>query len=157
MSTANVEKRKFYNTGDAKGFTKQVFFQTVLAMVNGEDVSENLVNLVGAAAEYELDGIANRPSKASGEKKDPLQSDYANALRAAIVPFVDNTPRTAKELVDAATAKGRMAPTGKAFSAPWVSRVLNAEAGVVCVKKIVDKTDAKGLRSQAEVNAYKRG
>lgn len=154
---ATVEKRKFYNSGDAKGFTKAIFFQTVLAMANGEDVSDQMVALVGAAAEYELEGIANRPTKASGEKKDPLQSDYANALRAAIVPLVDGTPRTAKELVDAATAKGKMAPTGKAFSAPWVSRVLNAESGIVCVKKVVDKVDAKGLKSQSEVNAYKRG
>ena len=154
---ATVEKRKFYNSGDAKGFTKAIFFQTVLAMANGEDVSDQMVALVGAAAEYELEGIANRPTKASGEKKDPLQSDYAKALRAAIVPLVDATPRTAKELVDAATAKGKMAPTGKAFSAPWVSRVLNAESGIVCVKKVVDKVDAKGLKSQSEVNAYKRG
>ena len=150
-------KRKFYNSGDNKGFTKAIFYQTVLAMANGEDVSDELIACVGRACEYELEGIANRPSKAGGEKKDPLQSDYANALRAAIVPFVDATPRTAKELVDAATAKGKMAPTGKAFSGPWVSRVLNAEAGIVCVKKVVDKVDSKGLRSQAEVNAYKRG
>lgn len=154
---ATIEKRKFYNTGDAKGFTKAIFFQTVLAMANGEDVDTNLVALVGAAAEYELEGIASRPSKAPGEKKDPLQSDYAKALRTAILPFVDGTPRTAKELVDAATAKGKMAPTGKAFSAPWVSRVLNAENGIVCVKKVIEKVDSKGLKSQQEVNAYKRG
>lgn len=150
-------KRKFYNAGEAKGFTKAVFFQTILAMANGEDVSDNLISLVAQAAEYELEGIANRPTKASGDKKDPLQSAYACALREAIMPFVDGTPRTAKELIDAATAKGKMAPTGKAFSGPWVSRVLNAEAGVVCVKKVVDKVDTKGLKSQTEVNAYKRG
>ena len=154
---ATIEKRKFYNTGDAKGFTKAVFFQTVLAMANGEDVDDNLTALVGAAAEYELEGIAARPTKGSGEKKDPLQSDYAKDLRAAILPLVDGTPRSAKELVDAATAKGKIAKTGKAFSAPWVSRVLNAESGIVCVKKVVDKVDSKGLKSQQEVNAYKRG
>ena len=150
-------KRKFYNTGDAKGFTKQIFFQTVLAMANGEDVADEMVALAAQAAEYELEGIANRPSKAGGEKKDPLQSAYAVALRAAIVPLVDANPKTAKELVELADAKGKKAPaTGKSFSAPWVSRVLNAEAGVVCVKKVVDKVDAKGLKSQAEVKAYKK-
>lgn len=150
-------KRKFYNSGDAKGFTKTVYHQTVLAMAHGEDVPAEMVDLVARAAEYELEGIANRPTKAAGEKKDPLQSDYANELRAAILPLIDATPRTAKELVDAATAKGKMAKTGKAFSGPWVSRVLNAEPGVVCVKKVVDKIDSKGLKSQSEVNAYKRG
>ena len=150
-------KRKFYNVGEAKGFTKAVFYQTVLAMVNGEEIPDEFVSLVGQAAEYELEGIANRPSKAVTEKKDPLQSDYAKQLRAAVVPFVDGTPRTAKELVDAATAAGKMAPTGKAFSAPWVSRVLNAEQGVICVRKVVEKVNSKGLKAQTEVNAYKLG
>lgn len=150
-------KRKFYNSGDAKGFTKAIFYQTVLAMANGEDVSDGMVNLVAAAAEYELEGIANRPAKENnGEKKDPLASPYANDLREAILPLVDATPRTAKELIDAATAKGKMSANGKPFVAPWVSRVLNAENDIVCVKKVVEKVDAKGLKSQCEVNAYKR-
>lgn len=153
-----AEKRSFYNTGDAKGFTKAIFYQTVLAMVNGEEVSEDLVSLVGQACEYELEGAALRAAaaKGSGEKKDPLQSAYCVALRQAILPFVDSTPRTAKELIDAATAKGKVAPTGKAFSGPWTSRVLNVEPGIVCVKKIVDTVDAKGLKVQKELNAYKR-
>lgn len=153
-----TEKRKFYNFGEAKGFTKAIFFQTVAAMAAGEDVDSDLIDLVGAAANYELEGIANRTSsKATGERKDPLQSDYANELRDAILPLIDGTPRTAGELVEMATAKGKVSSkNGKAFSAPWVSRVLNAEAGVEKVKKIVDKTDAKGLKSQSEVNAYKR-
>ena len=151
-------KRKFYGTGEAKGFTKATFYQTVLSIINGEEVSDNLTDLVAKAAEYELEGIANRPSKASGEKKDPLQSNYANELRAAILPFLSDTPRTVKELVDAATAKGKVASnTNKPFSGPWVTRVLRAEKGVVELKKIVEKVDAKGLKSQVEVNAYKRG
>lgn len=151
-----TEKRKFYNAGDAKGFTKAIYFQTVLSILNGEPVDDALVDLAKQATEYEIEGIANRPVKEPGEKKDPLQSDYANALRTAILPYVDATPRTAKELVDAATSHGKLASTGKEFSAPWVSRVLNAEKGIVCVKKVVEKTDAKGLKSQAECNAYKR-
>ena len=68
-----MEKRKFYNTGDAKGFTKQKFFEAVVDMCNGEDVD---VDLVRAAAEYELEGIEMRASnKATGEKKDALQSE----------------------------------------------------------------------------------
>lgn len=154
-----ADKRSFYNTGAAKGFTKGIFYQTVLAMANGEEISEDLASLVAQACEYELEGAALRAaaSKGSGEKKDPLQSAYAVALRAAVLPFVDGTARTAKELIDICTSKGKMAPTGKAFSAPWVSRVLNAESGIVCVKKIVDTVDAKGLKVQKEVNAYKRG
>jgi hypothetical protein len=151
-------KRKFYNAGDAKGFTKAIFFQTVEAMANGEEVDEGLVALVGAAAAYELDGIAAKAdARGTGEKKDPLQSDYAVALSAAIVPFVDSEPRTAKELIDIATGKGKLSPKGTPFAAPWVSRVLNATVGITVVKKVVDKTDAKGLKSQSEVNAYIRG
>lgn len=153
-----AEKRKFYNTGDAKGFTKGTFFQTVLDIVNGEDVSADLTNLVAQAAQYELEGIAAKAgSKATGERKDPLESDYAKALSAAIVPLISATPQTAKELIDAATKKGAMSPKGTPFAAPWVSRVLNATPGIVAVKKVVEKVDAKGLKSQAEVTAYKRG
>lgn len=151
-------KRKFYNTGDAKGFTKAIYFATVKAMADGEDVDANLVALVGAASQYEIDGIdAKADSKATGEKKDPLESDYAKALSAAIVPLIGTgkeNAKTAKELIDIATSKGKMSPKGTAFAAPWVSRVLNATAGVIAVKKVVEKTDAKGLKSQAEVTAY---
>lgn len=149
-------KRMFYNKGEAKGFTRAVFFQTALAMANGERVSEDMLYLFRKACEYELEGIANRPTKDPAEKKDPLQSDYAKALRAALVPLIDSTPRSALELITLAAAKGRKAPTGKDFSGPWASRVLNAEPGIVCVKKVIEKVDAKGLKHQEEVNAYKR-
>lgn len=151
-------KRKFYNTGDAKGFTKAIFFNEVLKLARGEEVEAAMAELVAQAAEYELEGIASRASTAgTGEKKDPLASDYAKALSAAIVPLVDGTPKTAKELIAAATAKGKLAPNGKEFAAPWVSRVLNATEGVTAVKKIVDTVDAKGLKAQREVTAYKKG
>lgn len=152
-----AEKRKFYNTGDAKGFTKAIFFQTVLDMANGEDVDEKMIALVGEAASYELEGIANRAnSKATGERKDPLESDYAKALSAAIVPLVNGNPQTAKQLIDAATAKGKVSPKGIPFAAPWVSRVLNATPGIISEKIVVDTVDAKGLKAQREVTAYKK-
>lgn len=53
-------KRKFYNTGDAKGFTKAIFFNEVLKLARGEDVDANMADLVAQAAEYELEGIAAR-------------------------------------------------------------------------------------------------
>lgn len=150
-----MEKRKFYNTGDAKGFTKQKFFEAVVDMCNGEDVD---VDLVRAAAEYELEGIEVRASnKATGEKKDALQSDYANALRAAIVPLIGSEPKTAKELIDMAEAKGKNSPKGTRWAAPWVSRVLNAEPGVQAVKIVLDTVDGKGLKVQKEATAYQRG
>lgn len=155
-----ADKRRFYNCEDegTKGFSKKVFFEYVLKMASGDEMTDAQVDLIARAAEYELEGIANRPTKAgTGEAKDPLHSDYANALREAIVPLVGAEPKSAKELVDAATAKGKIAPSGKAFSAPWVSRVLNTEDGIVAVKKVVETVDAKGLKAQREVTAYKRG
>lgn len=160
-----MEKRRFYNTNDAKGFTKQKFFEAVLALANGEDVSaiENAsVDLVAQAATYELEGIANRASTATtGEKKDAMQSDYAIGLAAAIVPLLTDKPQTAKQLIDAATAKGKVAPSGKNWAAPWVSRVLNAKfhagEGVKVLDVIVDHVDAKGLKSQKQVKAYAKG
>lgn len=151
-------KRRFYNFGDAKGFTKNDFFNGVIALANGEDLTDETIDLFRAAAEYEIEGAAlAKGNKTPGEKKDPLESDYAVALRAAIVPLVSSTPMSAKELIDIATGKGLLSPKGIPFAAPWVSRVLNKADGVVAVSKVVEKTDAKGLRSQAEVTAYIAG
>lgn len=155
-------KRRFYNTDqseaggvNAKGFTKAVFFQTVAALAAGDEVDPGMVDLVSAAVAYELDGISNRASAAgTGEKKDPLQSEYAVALANAIVPLVTAEPQTAKALIDLATSKGKLSPKGTPFAAPWVSRVLNANDAVEAVKVIVDHVDAKGLKSQKEVTAY---
>lgn len=152
-----AEKRSFYNTGDNKGFTKAKFFEAVRDIAAGEDVSAALMEQVGAAAEYELEGMSLRAaSKTPGEKKDALQSDYAKALSAAIVPLIGAEPKSAKQLIDEATSKGKVSPKGTAFAAPWVSRVLNNTAGVTSVKVIVDTTDAKGLKIQKEVTAYKK-
>lgn len=159
-----AEKRKFYNCEEqgTKGMSKRTFFEEVLKMATGEEVTDDMADFIARAAEYELEGINNRPSKAGAEgpAKDPLQSDYAVALREAIVPLVNGNPQTAKQLVDAATAKGKLAPSGKSFSAPWTSRVLNAMAkegkGIAEVKMVVETVDAKGLKKQREVSGYKR-
>lgn len=150
-----VEKRKFYNSGDAKGFTKAIYFETVRDIVAGEDVDQDLINLVADATAYELEGIALKATKEStGERKDPLQSEYAHALRAAIKPFLDKTPRTAKQLIEMATAKNRLSPKGTPFAEPWVARVLNVEDGVTHEKKIVETVNKAGLKAQREVTAY---
>ncbi|MDQ9821937.1 hypothetical protein RFZ44_00920, partial [Acinetobacter sp. 163] len=80
----------------------------------------------------------------------------AQSLAKAIVPLVGTQPKTAKELIEMADAKGLKSPKGTSFAAPWVSRVLNATAGVEAVKIVVDTTDAKGLKVQREVTAYKK-
>ena len=157
-----MEKRKFYNTGDAKGFTKADFFKAVAAMAKGEEVDEATIDLVAQAADYEIEGMELKAAKAaSGEKKDALQSDYANLIRKNIIPFLTNEPKSAKELSQEAFAKKVKGPSGSAYSAPWISRVFNAEAeagnGIVKVKKIIEKVNSKGLKAQAEVVAYKRG
>ena len=154
-----ADKRKFYNTGDAKGFTKAVYYNEVLKLATGDEVADDMVALIIAATEYELEGIAARTSAAAaGEKKNPLNSDYANALRDAILPLIDGTPRTVPELVDAATAKGKVwSGSGKPFASTWVSRVLNNTDGVTAVKKIIETVDSKGLKAQREVTAYKKG
>jgi len=152
-----TEKRRFYNTGDAKGFTKASFFEAVQALASGEEVDDATVALVAAAAAYELEGIAaNKKTATPGERKDALQSDYAVALRAAILPLLTSEPQTVETIVAKATAAGNLSPKGTEWSKPWVSRVLNAldGNGVRKVTQIVTKTDSKGLNSQKEANAY---
>lgn len=155
-------KRKFYNTGDAKGFTKAVFFAEVKKLAEGDEVDDAMMALIAAAADYEIEGIGLRSeTKGTGEKKDPMESDYAKALAAAIVPLITADAKTAKELIALATKSGKLAPSGKEFAAPWVSRVLNEVAKdpanhIAAIKKVVEKTDAKGLKAQAEVSAYQK-
>lgn len=154
-------KRKFYGSGDAKGFTRKDFFKAVESMANGEDVSLETMKLIADAATYELEGINLKSSKnAEGEKKDPLQSDYAVALTKAILPLLKNDEAfSAQELQTMATSKGMLAPSGKAFVVPWIARVLNAmeNKGIVKTSKIVEKTNNKGLKAQDQVDAYKLG
>lgn len=156
------EKRKFYNSANTKGFTKGVFYEKVHALASGVEIEPEFVDLIIAACAYELEGIELRAEKVPGARKDPMESDYAKALIAAMLPLITAEPKSAKELIAQATKSGKLAPSGKEFSGPWVSRVLNylaenSENGVIAIKKIVDKIDAKGLKAQSEVNAYKRG
>ncbi len=151
-------KRKFYNTGEAKGFTKRIFFEAVLALSNGEDIDAETLELVTAAAEYEIDGIDNRPKKAATDKKDALQSPYAQEIVNVMLPMLgtEATPKTANDLIAAAAAAGKKAPSGKDFSVPWVARVLQNHPNVGSKVIVVDTTDAKGLHKQKEVTGYFR-
>jgi len=148
-------KRKFYNTGDAKGFTKKKFFETVVAILNEEDVDQKDIDLTLAAAEYELEGIALRPSTAgTGEKKNPLDSEYAVAMRAAILPLLTQTPQNANEIINAATAKGLLSPKGTPFATSWVGRILKplAEAGEGVVRYEAETfTTTEGAKAQLPV------
>lgn len=156
-----AEKRSFYNKGDNKGFTKRVFFETLQQIIAVDEVADtfdtDLLDKVEAAIEYEIESLdlaASKKGETTGEKKDPLQSGYAQELREAVMPHLTNEPKSAQDLLDEMNAAGKVSSKGKPFSAPWLSRVLNHEEGVVATKKVVEKVDAKGLKAQREVNAY---
>jgi len=152
--------RSFYNTGEAKGFTKANFYQAVLDLANGEEVEDNIVELIAKGAEYELEGLelakaASAAKSGNGEKKDKLQSDYCVALRKAIVPLLNGTPKTAKQLLAEAEANGtNLSPTGKPWVESWLVQVLNAEAGVTNTKVIVETVNNKGLKAEKSANAW---
>jgi len=164
IMATTATKRRFYNTGDAKGFTKAVFYQTVAQLLNGEEIenAEELTALCIEAANYELEGLeikaAQKGATPPGEKKDPLQSDYAHEIRAAILPLLTSDPQTAKSLIEQATAHGKVASkSGKPFGYAWVCRVMNVEPGVVATKIIGETTDKDGLKKQVPQTAYARG
>lgn len=151
-----MSKRSFYNTGDAKGFTKAAFFQAVLDMANGVEIADAQASLIAAAAEYELEGIANRAEKAAGEAKDPMQSNYAIAILEAFLPLLSDKPQTLNELIEKAEKKAIASPTGKDWSAAWVARVLNKQESIEQVEVIVDHVDKNGLKQQRIKKAYKK-
>lgn len=146
-------KRKFYN----KEFGKRDFYEGIIELAEDGATSKPIDKIL-AAAQYELEGLDTRPSKAGGgERKDPLQSDYANEVRASIIPFINSTPKSAEELVNEATARGIVSSKGTPFAKPWVSRVLNKEEGISASIKVVEITNKKGLKEQKEVVCYSRG
>lgn len=153
----STEKRRFYNTGEAKGFKKRDFFETVLAVLTGEEVSDEMIALVIKGAEYELEGMDVRAAKSSAEAKDPLQSEYAIAVREAMVPLVTAEPQTADAMIQAATDAGNLSPKGKPFANTWVHRVLQAEPGIQKVQMKVMRTSKEGLQGEVLATGYKLG
>lgn len=163
ISKMATPKRRFYNFGEAKGFTKAVYYSTIASILSGEEVDDNLRDLCIAATEYELEGVEIKSSQKSqstppGERRDPLHSDYANEIRAAILPLITDNPQSAKSLIEQATAAGKVSSkSGKPFGYAWVCRVLNAEAGVAATKVITETVDRAGLMKQVPLTAYSKG
>jgi len=156
--------RKFYGAGDAKGFSKKAFFEAVIAYVNGEDVEDGIVDLIVAACEYELEGIALAKEKAGTKEKVPtLEKQIAKDIIANLVPLLTDEPQTTDALIDIATKKGLTTSKETNFSNPWVNTVFKAlsEEGkikrVTVVKDVVKKgKDGVELKSQEPKIAYTR-
>lgn len=155
-----MEKRKFYD----KDFTRKMLFEAVIEMANamaaeGVDTEIDLDKVI-AGMNYELESLELQKvknKKDPSEKKDPLSSKYAQDIVTAIVPLLDGTPKTADELVEMATAQGKVSEKGTPFAKLWVSRVLNNTPGVTKVQVKMEKVDAKGLKAEVERSAYVRG
>lgn len=166
------ENRRFYGAGDAKGFTKAKFFQTVQSFFEGEDIDNSLEDLVIQACVFELESLSRRRNTTDPDapKKDPLQSDYANAIRAAVLPLIDGTPRTCHQFADMIAEKGILPPVaasgknkgvqGDKFHYGWIARVLKKEPGVVAEEIIVTvqaiSPAGKPTTSQKAVTGYRR-
>jgi len=155
--------RKFYGAGDAKGFSKKAFFEAVLAFINGEDVEDNVVDLIAQACEYELEGIALAKEKAGTKEKTPtLEKQIAKDIIGALVPMLTTEPQTTDELIAMATQKGLTTSKETNFSNPWVNTVFKAlaeEGKIARVQKVVTVTKTKDgatLTSQEPKVAYTR-
>ena len=157
-----TDARRFYNTGEYKGFTKATFFELVQAMLEGEELDDNEIAFVADAVDYELEGIAINKAKSAAKstagKKDWRESDYAKQIEAKLMPFLSKD--VALSLTELVAIGNEQAPTdnGKAWSLPWGGRYLNdkAESGVLVKEdKIVDAVDKKGLKYQKAVAAYR--
>lgn len=159
---ADKEMRRFYNTGEYKGFTKATFYELVQAILEGEELDDNEIAFVADAVDFELEGLAIRKAqsaaKSSVGKKDWRESDYAKQIEAKIMPFLSKD--VALSLTELVELGNEQAPTdnGKSWSLPWLGRYFNdkADAGVVVKEdKIVDAVDKKGLKHQKAVAAYR--
>ena len=156
--TQTKEKRAFYNTGVAKGYTRRNFYEDVQAMLEGEELTDEAKELMAKAVDYELEGMAMKAAASKRVAKDPMDSDYAQAILRDIVPLMSRDEAfTATELADMAAAEGLFSPTGKKYANVWVSRVLANPAmanRVKIISKVVEKVGKDGLKREAEVKAY---
>lgn len=155
-------KRSFYN----KEFTKEMFYQSVTALLNGDDIEDAAFEKCKEACAYELETITLRrqyaasKSREKGVGKNAIESDYAVGLKNAIMPYLTSNPLPLKELAAMAEADGKKGPSGKPYTTMWIGRVLNDEAArenpkVVCEQVIVETVDSKGLKKQSTVKAYR--
>lgn len=144
--------RKFYGAGDAKGFSKKTFFETVLAIANGEDVEDSQIALVAAAAEYELEGIAIAKEKTGTKEKTPtLEKQIAKDIIAALVPMLTGEPQTTDELIALATQKGLQTSKETNFSNPWVNTVFKALAEEGKIKRVTKTVDTVKVKEGQEI------
>lgn len=149
--------RKFYGTGDAKGFSRKTFYETIVAYLSGEEVAEGLLELVFAAAKYELDGIALAKDK-KGENSDVkplLEKDVAIEVMNSLVPLLGDEPLTSIELCEMANAKGLTKLNGQPFkNNPWINQVLKklAEDGEITMtpKKVTGSKIKDGVPCASE-------
>lgn len=149
-----MEKNKFYNTGTTKGFTRAIYYDTMLKILNEEEVNPNLRALCIAATEYEIERLKNAPKRTPGPKKDILQSDFACQLRSVLMPLLSKTPHSADEFAAELKAQNIIPPSGKPYTNFWISRLLRNEPNVVMTQAIATKTNSKGLKYEAPVNMF---
>jgi len=150
------EKAKRFYT---KEWSKSDFFSAVAAMASGEEVEDEIAAKIVESAEVELGRIQaaaeKKGSTSNGEKKDRLDSDYCKAAEAALVPLLTKEFQTTQELIDQATAKGILAPTGKPFHVSLPSQKLASLPNIVVGSKIVEAYTKDGRRNDRSVKAFK--
>jgi hypothetical protein len=161
-SETTSTKRTFYNTGAAKGFGKIDYFLTVKALIEGEDVGEEKLNLVLGATEHEIEGISLRSEKTASAKdpnapkKDRNDSAYAQEIRAALVPLLSpSVKQTAAQLSAAAAKAGKVGQkSGKPYPIQWIGGALKKEPKVKFETAIVEVVGKDGLKSQKPLEVF---
>lgn len=155
---------RFYNCEDlgTKNFTKLTFFTEALAAFKGEEVEDDIMDLLIKACEHEIAGIEAERAKrktSTGPKND-LETAIGKDVIATIIPLLGSEPLTSEELIAIADQKGLVTSKDTSFSNPWVNRILKsaAEAGLINkTSKIVETVSHKGgqeLKSQVFKIAY---
>lgn len=135
-----------------KDFSKKAFFEAVASIVAGEEVEDEVLTQVGAAADYELERIeASKAKKAdTAKEKVPVEeTEYGLDIIATIVPLVTTEPQTTAQIIALSKAKGLKNIKGNDYANPWVNNVFSALAKQgVLVREVlpvdVTKTDSDG-------------
>ena len=148
-------KRRFFNVDGNPG--KQKYYETIIALAQGEDVSDAMCEFVLNGTEFIVEGETLRAKTKTGDAKNAMDSDYAKALYEVLKPLVPTTGSgvSATELFEALQKKGAKSPKDTDWAQVWIARVLNGYPDEFTkVVKIVDKVDNEGLKKQVKTPAY---
>ena len=121
-------RRQLWKTPEMKGYTKKQFYLDILALVDGEELSDRNLEKVVKVAEYELESVLLKAEINKHTPVSPRDTEYGKELIEKIFPLLSKTePQTVSALQKIAEDEGIVSKkTRRPFPIIWIAKVLRA-------------------------------